>query len=315
MLAPDTDDSNPIGLMSAPSTSGWRVQSAAITADATQAIRVLVLSEDEHERELLLSWSKAMGTDIAMHASGIDLLGALQISHELSKVQDDSQRSHSDLIVLGGQLPPWVYLDLIERVKLRVNRASAVGIQRSYPSFLLLLNTDVIDQVFTHISAHHSDLRIDFAARPLRIAEFDVRAKRLLLGPNNGIEWGGRPKFPPIQSNQFPFGDPAQPKVVSFGPYRFDFKRHSVSLHDEVIRLSYREFTLTWALFSMLGEMVSRDDLLQRLNSNKVNTDSSKHSRSLDSYISRIRHSLKIEEKHGYTLDAVYGQGYVIRTA
>ena len=284
--------------------------------------RMLVLSEDALERQQLIAWSQALGVEIDIATSGTELLGNLAPPIDKNHLLAMDVVKPVDLIVLGGQLPSWVYSDLIDRTKLRAQRPGLGSATFPTPAILLLLDPHLIDTVFEHISIHHPDLLVDFVERPVRAVEFCVRAKRLLqlvVAPNNahGVRTAND-----VESDVTRVSDNTKDtsalnalnhQSAEFGPYRFDFKRHSVDLHDEKIRLSYREFALAWMLFSKMGSMVPRAELLQRLFMRSGPETSGKHSRSLDSYICRVRHDLKMVPSNGYTLEAVYGQGYVVR--
>jgi DNA-binding response OmpR family regulator len=312
MLISETEmmDTN---LLDDPSAPLSRQMGAANPSLEASTKRVLFLSEDTQEREQLEAWAGPLDVKIESVSSGTELLEALSRSLAGKPSLADGGTDPIALVVLGGQLPSWVYLDLIDRTKLRTDSAGAQDRKVTTPSFLLLLASSVIDGVFEHISTHHLDLHVDFVERPVRAAEFCVRAKRLLQMPQPGPGFSGATTMNTFETASTTSLDALTHPPVSFGPYTFDFKRHCVFLHGDPIRLSYREFALTWMLFSKMGQMVSRAELLQRLFMRTGTEATGKSGRSLDSYICRIRNNLQIGLTNGYALEAVYGQGYVVR--
>jgi DNA-binding response OmpR family regulator len=277
--------------------------------------RMLGFAEDAQENRQLAEWAAVLGADIKIVSSGTSLLAALTPRLGNSNGDTDDTEQPFNLIVLGGQLPSWVYLDLIDRIKLRSVRPGLNNTGAKAPAVLLLLAPQTIGSIFDYISTHHLDLRVDFAERPTRSTEFCVRAKRLLQLEDVSFSYGISQRGDALNVNHPSFLSEFAGQPVTFGPYQLDFKRHSVSLHDEWIRLSYLEFALIWMLFSKIGKVVSKEDLLHSLFMHSGAKAADMNKRPLASYIGRIRHQLKFGPENGFSLEAVYGQGYVVRPA
>ncbi|MCP5142508.1 MAG: response regulator transcription factor [Chromatiales bacterium] len=104
------------------------------------------------------------------------------------------------------------------------------------------------------------------------------------------------------------FGGIASPvkDVFEFGSYRFLDDRRTVICAGEEVFLTEKEYALALYLFRSGGDLVRRADLLRQI----WGTGSQLHSRSVDVHLSRVRKKLTLDERSGWVLGSVYGQGY-----
>jgi len=93
---------------------------------------------------------------------------------------------------------------------------------------------------------------------------------------------------------------------TDYGAYRLDPKIHSITVNEEPIELTSREFDLAWFLFRNSGRVLSRGHILEAVwgSSPDLNT------RTVDTHISRLRKKLNIGEENGWRLKAIYQHGY-----
>lgn len=97
-----------------------------------------------------------------------------------------------------------------------------------------------------------------------------------------------------------------QPRIETFGPYRFDRMNHSVWLDEEEISLTSREFALALLFFRGPNRAFSRAYILETL----WNSVPDLPTRTLDMHISRIRSKLRLGPDKGYRLQTIFGHGY-----
>ena len=100
-------------------------------------------------------------------------------------------------------------------------------------------------------------------------------------------------------------------EAVELPPYRIDPQRRQVTVGDQVVELTQREYELACFLFRRHGRIVSREALLQ----NVWNVAKDVSTRTVDTHISRLRKKLGLSGEHGWRLTAVYQHGYRIEQA
>lgn len=89
-------------------------------------------------------------------------------------------------------------------------------------------------------------------------------------------------------------------------PYSINPAQRTIHLASVPITLTDREFDLAYYLFHRVDQMVSRDSLLREVW--RMSPDIP--SRSVDTYISRIRRKLELDGRHGWSLKTIYMHGY-----
>jgi two-component system, OmpR family, response regulator RegX3 len=99
---------------------------------------------------------------------------------------------------------------------------------------------------------------------------------------------------------------PASDAVLVYGPIAVDFAQRTVELNGVTVALSKKEFELAAALLQNPGRLLSRRALIEQIWGSQTNPDS----RSIDTYVSRLRAKLQLMPEHGFDLANIYGQGY-----
>ena len=90
------------------------------------------------------------------------------------------------------------------------------------------------------------------------------------------------------------------------GPIAFDKAREVITLDDEPVKMTHREFELAVYLLENVGRLLPRAAILKEiwgLNEQVV-------TRTLDTHISRIKKKLNLKPAHGWSLRSVYHHGY-----
>jgi DNA-binding response OmpR family regulator len=79
-----------------------------------------------------------------------------------------------------------------------------------------------------------------------------------------------------------------------------------VTLDDEVVDMTQKEYELTLFMFKNLGRVISRGHLLEMV----WGTSSQLNTRTVDTHVSRLRSKLKLDEQSDWQLTSVYRHGY-----
>ncbi|MDX1461022.1 MAG: response regulator transcription factor [Xanthomonadales bacterium] len=177
-----------------------------------------------------------------------------------------------DLLLLDWNLPEMSGLEVLEWV--RGNLRTRVPV--------LFLTTRTEERHVVRALESGAD---DYVSKPARQRELLARISA--LARRSGLTTG--------ESDE-----------LEVGGFMFDRRRRQVSLGDEVIRLTRREFDLAWFLFQNLSKILSREYLLRHI----WNMSSAVNTRTVDTHISRIRSKLNLRPENGWQLSSVYHYGY-----
>lgn len=94
---------------------------------------------------------------------------------------------------------------------------------------------------------------------------------------------------------------------LEVAPYAISASGKSLSLRDEAINLTNREFELAYFLFRNAGKILSRSHILEAIwgiDNKSVST------RTVDTHMSRLRKKLDLCDENGWKLSAIYQHGY-----
>jgi DNA-binding response OmpR family regulator len=89
-------------------------------------------------------------------------------------------------------------------------------------------------------------------------------------------------------------------------PYRFDLRARELRIQDELVATTDREFDLLAYLFKRPNRIVSRKMLLTDV----WHLPETSTTRSVDTFVSRLRTTFGLNGSHGWRLDGVYQHGY-----
>lgn len=99
---------------------------------------------------------------------------------------------------------------------------------------------------------------------------------------------------------------PDQGDVLHCSPYTLDLNARTMKIGEEPVRLTAREFDLAVHFFQRVGRAISRDALMVQV----WNTAPNISTRTIDTFVSRLRKSLGLNGQHGWKLEGLYQQGY-----
>ena len=98
----------------------------------------------------------------------------------------------------------------------------------------------------------------------------------------------------------------APQEVIEIGPYQIDPQSRSLRFEGESIKLTDKEFELATYIFTHIGRLLSRNQIL----SNVWGYEADVNTRTVDTHISRIRKKLHLTPENGWRLSSIYHQGY-----
>ncbi|MBS3958964.1 MAG: response regulator transcription factor [Xanthomonadaceae bacterium] len=176
-----------------------------------------------------------------------------------------------DLLLLDWNLPGVSGLELLRELR----QASS-----TLPVIFLTGNDQETD-IVTGLQAGADD----YIVKPARPGELMARIQAALRrsAPSGG---------PPVIEDSEPFG--------------FDLERRRLTLHGEAVELTDREFDLLVFLFQRRGKVVSRETLLSQVWKVGPNVAT----RSIDTYVSRLRKRLGLQDGSEWRLEGIYQHGY-----
>lgn len=100
----------------------------------------------------------------------------------------------------------------------------------------------------------------------------------------------------------------AQPEteILECPPYVFDTSNRQVRHHDDLIKLTEKEYDLALFLFRNRGRVLSRQHLLTSV----WGTSADLNTRTVDTHASRLRKKLKLLASERWKLTSIYQHGY-----
>lgn len=103
---------------------------------------------------------------------------------------------------------------------------------------------------------------------------------------------------------------PSADRFERFGPYVFDRQTETVTLNEQPVGLTAKEFALALMFFSNLHKPLSRRYLMESIWKSVADLAT----RTLDMHVSRIRSKLQLRADNGYRLQTVFNYGYRLET-
>ena len=104
---------------------------------------------------------------------------------------------------------------------------------------------------------------------------------------------------------------PVSLTVVRLGVYEADTAQQRLSVDQQSIALTQKEFDLATYLLQNPDKLLSRDHLLNAIWGLNTDVDT----RTVDTHISRLRKKLTLDGTHGWRLAPIYGYGYRLERA
>tara|TARA_R110002126_G_scaffold3263_1_gene18546 strand:+ start:241077 stop:241799 length:723 start_codon:yes stop_codon:yes gene_type:complete len=215
-------------------------------------------------------------TSVAMALEAEDFaVGAFSDSQ---KGLDEILETHPDLVVLDVKMPGLDGFAVLERLR----KASDV------PVIFLTSKDDEVDEVL--------GLRLgadDYITKPF--------SQRLLIERIRTILRREAARNMPKDETQ---SNTAHDSAAN--PLLLDKARHLCEWRGQVINLTVTEFMLIEALSARLGQVLSRDQLIDNAYGANIYVDD----RTIDAHIRRVRKKFKIADSEFDEIETLYGIGY-----
>ena len=99
---------------------------------------------------------------------------------------------------------------------------------------------------------------------------------------------------------------PSGLSILRLGAYEADMQRHTLSIDNQPLVMTQKEFDLAVYIMQNPGKLLSRDHLLNKVWGLNADVDT----RTVDTHISRLRKKLLLDGSKGWKLVPIYGYGY-----
>ena len=93
---------------------------------------------------------------------------------------------------------------------------------------------------------------------------------------------------------------------LDFAPFKFRPRDQILFMDGEEVKLTPREFDLVLYFFQRMGRIISREALLSQV----WNVGPNVATRTVDTYVSRIRKRLGLSGESGWRIEGIYQNGY-----
>ena len=183
------------------------------------------------------------------------------------------RRDSYDLYVLDWMLPDLSGIEVLKKLRKDMG---------DYTSVVIVTARDEEQSIVRGLEAGADD----YLVKPVRQAELVARVAAVLRRAA-----GSKP----------------EEESLDVAPYSLNVSGKTISLGDEKISLTNREFELASFLFRNAGKMISRNHMLESIwgiENKSVST------RTVDTHVSRLRKKLKLNADNGWVLAAIYQHGY-----
>lgn len=94
--------------------------------------------------------------------------------------------------------------------------------------------------------------------------------------------------------------------VIEVGSIKIDLSTETISVEDEPVKMTSKDYQLAVCLLKNIGKMLSREYLLREV----WGIDAPLNTRTVDVHVSRVRRSLNLVPENGYLVKTIYQHGY-----
>lgn len=99
---------------------------------------------------------------------------------------------------------------------------------------------------------------------------------------------------------------PTEERFITYGRYKLDNLRETITIDEEPVKLTAKEFRVAALFFDNLNRPLSRKYILLHVWGDTSDLDS----RTLDMHVSRVRSKLALRPENGFAIQTVFGFGY-----
>jgi two-component system response regulator RstA len=243
--------------------------------DAVQSTHILLVEDDVELSDWINLYLSARGFEITTCYRGDE---AVALIEELNP----------DLVLLDGMLPGLDGLDVCKAVRTNF----------SNPIIMITARDDEIDEVLgLEMGAD------DYITKPVRARVLLARIRGVLRRQE---EFSGH-AVAASQSAELNEVESLQLSQLQFQGLLINEQARSVTLNNQVIKISSNEFDVLWLLAKKAGHLVTREELVTELRG----FDYDGFDRSIDLRISRLRKKLHDDASEPFRIKTIWGKGYL----
>lgn len=180
--------------------------------------------------------------------------------------------SQYDLCIFDWALPDMEGPDVMVSIKLRSNKI---------PPIVFLTGHSEEDDIIRVIDSGADDYIVKPASRQLLLARINALLRR--TAPQYATE-----------------------TMYDFGALKLDAKHRVITLENEEVKLTDKEFDLALYFLKNEGTLLSRSHLMHVV----WGSSSDIETRKVDVHVSHLRTKLKLTPEYGWKLTSIYQQGY-----
>jgi two-component system response regulator RegX3 len=240
-----------------------------VSGPGSGSARVLVIADNENDREELTT---------VLGSEGYIVMAEALVSDGLQRLRE----AVADIVLLDMASPKTTFLDVCRQIR----EISDV------PIFLISAEEDELE-----VLSALEQFATDYITKPIRARELIARIRAVLRRTQDyGSSRSGVSSEEAIPDES----------VISVGPIEIHLMSRKVLVDGEVVELSRRDFDLLVLLASPAGRLRTREELIDRIWSDRELADT----RTLDKHIRRLRTRIEPSPKNPRYLITVHGVGF-----
>jgi two-component system response regulator RegX3 len=229
-------------------------------------------SESDHLQRLTIALVEDEPTQSFMISTLLESAGFIVAAFaDGASLLRNPQLREMDLILLDWELPAQSGLQVMQAL-----REDGIGIP-----VVFLTGSEDERRVVEALSVGADD----YVLKPPRAAELAARIRAVVRRASSTVTVA---------------------QVLDCHPYRFDPANRQLRINGELVATTAREFELARHFFANAGQTISRHTLLVRVWRTSPNVTT----RTIDTFVSRLRKRIGLDGSHGWKLEALYQQGY-----
>jgi len=239
-----------------------------VNGSESGSARVLVVADNDQDREELAAM---------LGVEGYIVIPVPTVSDGLQRLTDSSP----DIVMLDMPSPKTTCFDVCRQIQ----EVSGV------PIILISAEHDEVG-----VASTLEQCATDYITKPVRARELIARL-RAVLRRTTGVESSSADRFDQRSARR---------SAIVIGHIEIDPESRRLLVDGAEVALSRRDFDLLVVLASPPGRLRTREDLIDRIWSDKVLNDTS----TLDKHIRRLRTRIEANPKHPRYLKTVHGVGF-----
>jgi two-component system response regulator RstA len=237
----------------------------------------ILLVEDDIE---LADW-----ISLYLSARGFEVITC----HRGDEAVDLIEQLNPDIVLLDGMLPGLDGLDVCKAVRTTFTN----------PIIMITARDDEIDEVLgLEMGAD------DYITKPVRARVLLARIRGFLRRQEEISEYAIATSKGDVLTG---VEQEAQQSQLQFQGLLINEHARSVTLNEQMIKVSSNEFDVLWLLAKKAGHLVSREELVSELRG----FDYDGFDRSIDLRISRLRKKLLDDANEPFRIKTIWGKGYL----